>query len=84
MRRILLILTVAALMAAMMVSAGPAKADSFGNESNVNNGLNVVQFGGDTFVSFGDDDDFIDDGVFFLSSDSVLGEFDPAGIDIDF
>lgn len=48
MRRMFLILTVAALMAAMMVTAGPAKADvnlsgggsgfGGGNSSNFNNG----------------------------------------------
>ena len=64
MRRILLVLTVAALMAAMVVSAGPAKADvsvggssvGGGNTSNISNGV--------TFISVG----------------SSLGDFDPGGI----
>jgi hypothetical protein len=43
---------VAALMAAMMVSAGPAMAqDSFGNESDFNNGWDVVQYNDGFFVS---------------------------------
>ncbi len=53
MRRILLVLTVAALMAAMMVSAGPAQA----NETNFESGINAVQIG-DTLIASGDDDDF--------------------------
>ena len=53
MRRLLRVLAVAALMAAMMVSAGPAAMaqDSFGNESDFNNGWDVVQYNDDFFVS---------------------------------
>ncbi len=59
MRRIFLALTVAALMAAMMVTAGPAKADSGGNSSDFNNDFSVVQINNDFFVfGFDDDDDF--------------------------
>jgi hypothetical protein len=61
MRRIILVLTVAAVMAAMMVSAGPAQA----NERDFGNSTNVVQVG-NSLVGFGDidddDDDF--DGIF--------------------
>ena len=54
MRRILLVLTVAALMAAMMVSAGPAQA----NETDFGNSSNLVA--GDGFIGFGGDIDGID------------------------
>jgi hypothetical protein len=51
-RRLLRVLALAALMAAMMVSAGPAMArDSFGNESDFNNGWDVVQYNDGFFVS---------------------------------
>ena len=53
MRRVFMVLTVTALMAAMMVSAGPAQA----NETNFESGINAVQFG-DTLIASGDDDDF--------------------------
>ncbi len=56
MRRIILVLTVAAVMAAMMVSAGPAQA----NERNFENSNNFVLFG-DSLVGFGDIDDDDDD-----------------------
>jgi hypothetical protein len=91
MRRVLLVLTVAALMAAMMVSAGPAKADSFGNESNFNSGVNGVDFGGGDAIGFsfgdfdiGDNDSGVSDVAFLFSSGSELNEFEPAGIDFDF
>jgi hypothetical protein len=79
-RRILTVLTIAALMAAMMVSAGPAKADvSFGGSSvdvDVGDGF----FGFD--VGDGDDDDA--DGftnrVVFIQSNSELDDFRPGGI----
>jgi hypothetical protein len=55
MRRILFVLTVAALMAAMMLTAGPAQA----NNLNFGNSSNFVQVGNGLF-GFGaiDDDDF--------------------------
>ena len=59
MRRIILVLTVAAVMAAMMVSAGPAQA----NERNFENSNNFVLFG-NSLVGFGDIDDDDDDGIF--------------------
>ena len=59
MRRIILVLTVAAVMAAMMVSAGPAQA----NERNFGNSTNVVQVG-NSLVGFGDID-FDDHGIDF-------------------
>ncbi len=79
MRRILFILTVAAMMAAMMVSAGPAQA----NETNFRSSTNVVQFG-NSLVGFGDidddDDDF--DGIFGCCLHHHHGiDFD--GIDFD-
>src|SRR5215217_2707569 len=57
-RRILLVLTVAALMAAMMVSAGPAQA----NETDFGNSTNLVA--GDRGIDFGGDIDGID-GIIF-------------------
>jgi hypothetical protein len=64
MRRIILVLTVAAVMAAMMVSAGPAQA----NERNFGNSNNFVQVGNSLF-GVGDidlDDNGIDfDGIDF-------------------
>jgi hypothetical protein len=57
MRRILFVLAVAALMAAMMVSGGPAQA----NDTNFRNSNNFVQFG-NSLVGFGDID--FDDGIF--------------------
>lgn len=77
MRRVLLILTVAALMAAMMVSAGPAQADvSFGGSD--------VSFGGGSGISFGGDDDDggITSDILFVQVDSTLGDFDPGGVSI--
>jgi hypothetical protein len=61
MRRIILVLTVAVVMAAMMVSAGPAQA----NDLNFGNSNNFVQFG-NGLVGFGDidDDDEDFDGIF--------------------
>jgi hypothetical protein len=72
-RRILLVLTVAALMAAMMVSAGPAQA----NETNFGNSTNLVA--GDGFIGFGGDiDDFDGNDIDF----DGIG-FDDNGIDFD-
>jgi hypothetical protein len=89
-RRILLVLTVAALMAAMMVTAGPAKADvSFGGGSSVDVDVGDGGFGfdvGDGFFGFdvGDGDDDDEDGftnrVFFVQSNSELDDFEPEGI----
>ena len=74
MRRILMVLTVAALVAAMMVSAGPAQA----NETDFGNSTNLVA--GDGFIGFGGDID--DDGIDF---DDIFGfgrHFGHHGIDI--
>ena|SRR5215207_4012481 len=60
MRRVFMVLTVAALMAAMMVSAGPAQA----NETNFGNSNNFVLSGGSLF-GFGTGFDFDDDGIGF-------------------
>jgi hypothetical protein len=80
MRRLLLVLTVAALMAAMVVTAGPAKAD-------VSLGVGGSSFGGSSFdsgaVDFdsGDDDeDGFNNRVFFVQSNSELDDFEPEGI----
>jgi hypothetical protein len=75
MRRILFVLTVAALMAAMMISAGPAQA----NNLNFGNSTNVVQFG-NSFVGFGDIDD---DGIFGCCRHHNGIDFDDDGIDFD-
>ncbi len=82
---------VAALMAAMMVTAGPAKADvSFGGGSSVDVDVDVGDgFGfdvGDGFFGFdvGDGDDDDEDGFnnrfFFVQSNSELDNFEPGGI----
>jgi len=76
-RRILLVLTVAALMAAMMVSAGPAQA----NETDFGNSTNLVA--GDGFIGFGGD---IDDDIDGIDFDDIFGfgrHFGHRGIDID-
>jgi hypothetical protein len=81
-----MVLTIAALMAAMMVSAGPAKADvSFGGSSvdvDVGDG-----FGFDVGDGFGfdvgdgdDDEDGFTNRVFFVQSNSELDDFEPEGI----
>jgi hypothetical protein len=70
-----MVLTVAALMAAMGVSAGPAKADLSGNENDFENGFNAVQIGDNddsgVFDGFGDND-FLDN-FFGFGDDDVLG-----------
>ena len=58
MRRIILVLTVAAVMAAMMVSAGPAQA----NERNFHSSNNVVQVGNSLVGDIDGDFDGIDIG----------------------
>ena len=76
-RRILLVLTVAALMAAMMVSAGPAQA----NETDFGNSTNLVA--GDGFIGFGGD---IDDDIDGIDFDDIFGfgrHFGHHGIDDD-
>jgi hypothetical protein len=55
MRRVLLVLAIIALVAAMMASGGPAMAqDSFGNETNFNNSWDVVQYNDDYYFVFDD------------------------------
>ena len=90
MRRILLVLTVAALMAAMMVTAGPAKADvSFGGGSSVDVDVGDGFFGfddvGDGFFGFdvgdgGDDEDGINNSFFVSQVNSEVDDFEPGGI----
>ena len=94
MRRILLVLTVAALMAAMMVTAGPAKADisigggsSFGDSSFGDSSFGGSSFGGTSFggtsFNLGDDDDDADgiNNSFFVSQvNSEFDDFRPGGI----
>jgi hypothetical protein len=88
MRRILLVLTVAALMAAMMVTAGPAKADvDVDVEVDVGGGFGFDDVGEGFFgFDLGDDDDDDDDeddinSSFFVSQvDSEFDEFRPGGI----
>ena len=61
MRRKLFVLTVAALMAVMMLTAGPAQANiSLGGGSSIHNSTNVVQDGG-SLLGFGTGLDF--DGI---------------------
>ena len=52
MRRLLMVLAVAALMAAMMVSSGPAAVaqDSFGNESDFDNSYYVIEYDDNFYV----------------------------------
>jgi hypothetical protein len=93
MRRVFMVLTVAALVPAMMVSAGPAQA----NERNFGSSNNFVQFD-DSLVGFGDiDDDDIDfDDIFGFGrrhhgidfddidgNDGIFGFGDFSGIDQD-
>jgi hypothetical protein len=74
MRRLLLMLTVAAVMAAMVVTAGPAKADiSVGGGGSIGGSST----GG---ISFGGSD--IDNDLTFISVGSSLGDFDPEGISV--
>jgi hypothetical protein len=73
MRRILFVLTVAALMAAMMViGAGSAQA----NNLNFGNSSNVVLFG-NSLVGFGDIGDF--DGIVCCHHGNDFGDFDGIG-----
>lgn len=86
MRRILLVLSVAALVAAMMVSAGPATAKSSGNTNNIDNSPHVVQSHGN-FFGFGDDFDDDDDdfnGIHFGGLDDIddFEDFDNDGTHI--
>lgn len=80
MRRVLLVLSVAALVAAMMVSAGPAAAKIGGNTNDFDNGSRVVQSNGN-FFGFGDDFDDDDDdfnGIHFGGLDDIddIDDFD--------
>src|SRR5215211_3408066 len=77
MRRFLLVLTVAALMAAMMVSAGPAQA----NETNFGNSNNFVLSGGSLF-GFGTGIDFDDDDGIDFGHNCCGHNFGHNGIDI--
>ena len=80
MKRLLMVSAVAALMAAMMVSAGPAMADT-SNTNDLSNGVNFVQNGNNGFVvsSEANDDNLGDfflldnDGVFGILSDDSFG-----------
>ncbi len=76
MRRMLLVLTVAALMTAMMVTPASAENVSSGTTGGVDNSFAVVQSNGDFFFDFGDDVDF---------GDGIVGlDFFDDGDDIDF
>src|SRR5215211_1846474 len=66
MRRVLMVFTVAALVAAMMVSAGPAQAQA--NEADIENSTNCV-LGGVFDCNFDGDDD---------GDDVALLSFDPS------
>jgi hypothetical protein len=83
MRRILLVLTVAALMAAMMVTAGPAKADvSFGGGSSVDVDVDVGD--GFGFDDVGDGIRRFDVGDGFFGFDVGDGDDDEDGINSSF
>jgi len=73
MRRIILVLTVAALMAATMASAGPAKAQSGGNTDDYSNQDFLVIYGDNWWDDgyYWDDGYWWDDGVSFSIGDSV-------------
>ncbi len=75
MRRMFLVLTVAALMAAMMVAAGPAKADvSFSSGSSSFGGSNSSNFNnGGVFISVNSSFDDIDFGGLVFDGD---GDFE--------
>ncbi len=90
MRRLLMVSVVAALMAAMMVTAGPAKADvSFGGGSSVDVDVDVGEgfgfdVGNDGFgFDVGDDDDDADginNSFFFSQVNSEVDDIRPGGI----
>ena len=89
MRRLLMVSVVAALMAAMMVTTGPAKADVSIGGSSVDVDVDVGEgfgfdVGNDGFgFDVGDDDDDADNFnnvVFFSQSNSELDDFRPRGI----
>lgn len=75
MRRMILVPTVAALMTAMMVSAGPAKALSVGGGGSIGGSMGNISSGGGSSVN---DVDF--GGISFIS-DGV--DLDISGIDVD-
>ncbi len=81
MRRLLLMLAVAAVMAAMVVTAGPAKADiSVGGGGNIGgSSIGDISFGGS---DIDDDSDGFNNDVTFISVGSSLGDFDPEGITV--
>jgi hypothetical protein len=72
MRRILLVLTVAALMATMVVIAGPAKADVVVSGDSFGGGNSTNFNSGGTFISVDSDFDNIDFGGIELDGDSDL------------
>jgi len=67
-----MVLTVAALVAAMMVSAGPAQAQA--NEADFENSTSCFQSGDETICGFGDDGDVFGFGD---SDDVALLGIDP-------
>jgi hypothetical protein len=78
MRRFLLVLTVAALMAAMVVTAGPAKADisiGGGDSSFGGSSFGDSSFGGSSFGAG------FTNVVFFSQVNSEVGDFEPGGIE---
>jgi len=81
MRRLLLMLTVAAVMAAMVVTAGPAKADiSVGGGGSIGgSSTGGISFGGS---DIDDDSDGFNNDLTFISVGSSLGSFDPEGITV--
>ena len=82
MRRLLLMLAVAALMATMVVTAGPAKADmSIGGGGSIGGSSSGgISIGGSSDID--DDSDGFNNDLTFISVGSSLGDFDPEGITV--
>ena len=82
MRRLLLMLAVAAVMATMVVTAGPAKADmSIGGGGSLGGSSSGgISIGGSSDID--DDSDGFNNDLTFISVDSSLGDFDPEGITV--
>ena len=82
MRRLLLMLAVAAVMATMVVTAGPAKADmSIGGGGSIGGSSSGgISIGGSSDID--DDSDGFNNDLTFISVGSSLGDFDPEGITI--
>jgi hypothetical protein len=83
MSRMLLVLAVAAVIATMVVTAGPAMAGiSVGGGGSIGGGsIGGISFGGSSDIGDDDTDGFNND-VTFISVGSSLDDFDPGGITV--